>query len=234
MTAPNPRRYAFLGALFILTQAASRAILNAFGFALSRPVSAINGVLSIVVAAPAIWRAGAFELHRGPVVQFLGLATALSCTYALAVVASGTLYDLSVDGQYYHQAAIIAMHNGWDPLTQELPPAGENLWIEHYPQGAWSHAAVLYRVMGRIEPAKALNLLLLLASFGVCYDALRWLTGIGRPGRLLFGVFKSTAVRFQEFGLPYRKVPERLDLPCREHVRISHLDAYICKGHCVR
>ncbi|OGC69570.1 hypothetical protein A2415_03275 [candidate division WWE3 bacterium RIFOXYC1_FULL_39_7] len=70
-------------------------------------------------------------------------------------------YDTSWDGQGYHQTAVIALSQGWNPvreksisLKQELP---SQIFAEGYPSALWEIEATVYALTGRINSAKVAN-----------------------------------------------------------------------------
>jgi hypothetical protein len=80
-------------------------------------------------------------------------------------------YDVSFDGQLYHQDAILRLVRGWNPLLETGPSAHAKV-AEHYPKASWIIAASLQCATGNIETGKALNILLVVASFFVARRAL--------------------------------------------------------------
>jgi len=91
------------------------------------------------------------------VLGLLGLALSLSAFY----------YDLSWDGQWYHQTAILAIARDWNPLADPMHPFASNLklWVRHYAKGPWYMAAAIYDTTGHIELGKCINWLALAAMF---------------------------------------------------------------------
>jgi hypothetical protein len=91
------------------------------------------------------------------VLGLLGLALALSAFY----------YDLSWDGEWYHQTAILALARGWNPLADpmHLFAGSLKLWVRHYAKGPWYMAAAIYTTTGRIELGKCIDWLALAAAF---------------------------------------------------------------------
>ena len=86
--------------------------------------------------------------------------------FLCALVLSLFFYDTSCDGQYYHQEAIIALATGWNPLRDAVlsAPAFPD-FILYFPKAAWIVHATIYKAVGLIESGKAINLLLMAASF---------------------------------------------------------------------
>jgi len=82
---------------------------------------------------------------------------------ALGLAFSAFYFDLSWDGQWYHQTAIYALANDWNPLTRPLrsfaqPPNAE-LWVRHYPKGPWYAAAAIFDATGQVELGKCINVI---------------------------------------------------------------------------
>lgn len=94
--------------------------------------------------------------------------------FAAAAYAMGQIYDLSWDGQWYHQEGIIRLAQGWNPLTEFAAPDtyATELFLKSYAKGPWMLAASVYTLTGAIETGKAFNLVLILISGGVAYAAL--------------------------------------------------------------
>lgn len=87
---------------------------------------------------------------------------------ALAIVAAaagvaGWYFDLTFDGQWYHQTAILAIARDWNPLAEPMRefPSDLILWVRHYAKGPWYFAAAVYRTTGEIE-------------LGKCFDGIAW------------------------------------------------------------
>lgn len=90
--------------------------------------------------------------------------------YFLAIWVSFSFYDISWDGQEYHQETIFAIADeNWNPIRSYDPPAGTfpnlYMWVKHYPKASEILSSSIYTVTGRIESAKAFNLLFIACSF---------------------------------------------------------------------
>ena len=95
---------------------------------------------------------------------------------ALALAFGASFYDVSWDGQVYHQQAVLALAEGWNPLWQpplSVAARADNIWINHYPKAAWIGQAILFRASGSLEAAKGLQLLPLAAAALLVFAALR-------------------------------------------------------------
>lgn len=90
----------------------------------------------------------------------------------VSIKIAGSFYDLSYDGQSYHQETIIAFSQGWIPFSSKLSPEKNpdisyQKLLNSYPKGSELLEAVIYKTTHRIEEAKALILLLGLAAFSL-------------------------------------------------------------------
>lgn len=166
-------------------------VLNLIGatllFAVGGRLSPLTMAASACAAGPLLWRQLGGAAGIGRTSAFAGLLAGVTLTVAAALFISGIFYDLSYDGQNYHQEAVIALADGWNPLYDDLTGAVHSLWIAHYPKGPWINAAGLYRLTGDIEYGKAVNLLLLAASFALCYAVLAGLKRIGPKRAAVLG-----------------------------------------------
>ncbi|MCG7316675.1 hypothetical protein [Brevibacillus laterosporus] len=121
--------------------------------------------------------------------MFFSLLMGLGLIFGISWYTSTATYDLSWDGQTYHQEAIILLKNGWNPVhdqpllnitdAQKLDnSSGEDirtpfhLWINHYTKGPWMLDAVMYKLTDQIEGSKMFNFILLFASFFLCLAAI--------------------------------------------------------------
>ncbi len=103
-------------------------------------------------------------------------AGALAACVAFALAFGASFYDVSWDGQVYHQQAVLALAEGWNPLWQpplSVAARADNIWIDHYPKAAWIGQAILFRASGSLEAAKGLQLLPLTAAALLVFAALR-------------------------------------------------------------
>jgi hypothetical protein len=87
-------------------------------------------------------------------------------TLAVALAFSAWYFDLSFDGEWYHQAAIYAIARDWNPLADPMHGfiSHLELWVRHYAKGPWYVAAAIYNTTGLIEMGKCPALLAWAAS----------------------------------------------------------------------
>jgi len=85
------------------------------------------------------------------------------------IIVGISIYDISWDGQEYHQETIIQLKEGWNPyysiLNHNVP---YHYLINHYGKGAEIPQATIYAFTNKIQAGKATNILLLLASYFLC------------------------------------------------------------------
>lgn len=82
---------------------------------------------------------------------------------------SSTIIDSSFDGNWYHKEAVGLLKDGWNPLY-ENSNSFTYIYVDSYPKAAWIFAATLYYLTGNIESGKAINLLLIAATFLISYS----------------------------------------------------------------
>jgi hypothetical protein len=103
-----------------------------------------------------------------------GLALA---ALAGSLAVSAWYFDLSWDGQWYHQTAIYAIARDWNPLTDPMRSFFPHLelWVRHYAKGPWYVAAAIFTTTGQVELGKCTTLLAFAAvGLAVFAAALNW------------------------------------------------------------
>lgn len=117
-------------------------------------------------------------------IYLMGFSIALILVFSSMYISMNS-YDCSFDGQWYHQDAIIAMSDGWNPIwdfpISNADASGSNAnYINHYPKASWTIQAVIFRLTGNIEAGKSLHFfywfsfLLLLTNFLKSRFSLSW------------------------------------------------------------
>jgi len=75
---------------------------------------------------------------------------------ALALALSVFYFDLSWDGQYYHQLGVYTIADNWNPLTEPMqdftPPLNGS--VRYFAKGPWYVAAAIYKATGCFEAGK--------------------------------------------------------------------------------
>jgi len=104
----------------------------------------------------------------------LGLSVSLT---VLAIAVSAAFYDLSWDGQWYHQVGVYRIAKDWNPLKvpmQEFARHNQQ-WVRHYAKGPWYVGAAMMALFRHIEWGKFVTWITLDAAFlavlAACLDA---------------------------------------------------------------
>jgi hypothetical protein len=109
--------------------------------------------------------------------------------YLLSYFVAKSFYDISWDGQEYHQEIILQLvENKWNPYSERVPvevPFYMKLWVQHYPKGFETVAASLVVLTGQIETGKLFNILLLILSFSLSLGVILKYTKISFERSLL-------------------------------------------------
>lgn len=100
--------------------------------------------------------------HRLYITVFFVLAMVIS------VGISSAFYDVSWDGQVYHQKAVYSLANNWNPYKEKVG----DIWVDHYAKIPWLYAASIYKLVGHIEAGKTFNIAFILGSFMISSAAL--------------------------------------------------------------
>jgi hypothetical protein len=110
----------------------------------------------------------------------------------MALAISVLFFDLSWDGQWYHQVGIYHLERGWNPLTEPLREFVQHneRWVLHYAKGPWYTAAAAFKTFGYMESGKFLNWLAIDAMFmAVLATGLDW--GMRRTRALAIAILVS-------------------------------------------
>ena len=75
---------------------------------------------------------------------------------AVGLLMSAFYFDLSWDGQWYHQWGIYLIADDWNPLMGPMQDFTPQLHtsVRHFPKGPWYVAAAIYEATGNFEAGK--------------------------------------------------------------------------------
>jgi len=147
--------------------------------------------LALAVTMVAAWLMCSRYFPARRWLALMGILAVLAAVFLLGSYCSGKFYDLSCDGQAYHQEAIIQLANGWNPFHSQPLRIASGIWINHYTKGPWIAAASLYLLTGHIEQGKVFNILLIASSFLLCLSALSIHYKRGAPEPVLFSALAA-------------------------------------------
>lgn len=189
------------------------------GFTISKWQFPLACVFALVVN----YYAAKFFANDNKWIFFLKSSGAIIGWIVGLILFCGYFYDVSYDGQWYHQETVYQLKNGYDPVHQNLPvPADEitnndcPVWctgtdkpiyayskpgkpgpnlkyvaINHLSKGSEIIEAAVYSLTNRIETAKAVNGIILAASFFLCLSLLYKIDRISIPKKWLLAILFS-------------------------------------------
>lgn len=139
------------------------------GFVLNIPISPYHIILAFALTALfsigfSWYKFGPFQpdIFKNAALGLISLTLLLLSCGAIA----GHFYDVSFDGQWYHQGAIHLLMNGFNPIYQQAPEGYPGaLYIDHYPKAFEIVSAVIDAFTHHIEDGKLLNIFLMATAF---------------------------------------------------------------------
>ncbi len=115
-------------------------------------------------------------------IEFIKVTFVFIILVSLGLFMGMQFYDFSQDGQAYHQPAIIALANGWNPFheafVEKYSPfyknamKGNEIYVDHYTKATWMTSAAVFRLTGSIESGKLFNFLYMIAVFLITWNFL--------------------------------------------------------------
>ncbi len=166
-------------------------LVAALGFAAGLPIGRFHLAAALGLTAVVALALGALD-RTSPrrVLAALALGGAVLAGAALLAAAC---WDLSYDGQAYHQSGVSLLARGWNPLAGALPREAtvHRLWLEHYLRGPELAAAVAVAATGSLEGGKVFAIALVAAAALLTGTALR-LAG-ARPATAAAGAALAAA-----------------------------------------
>jgi len=161
--------------LFVTILFVSMGFLFDFPITLNHLYFSILSILGFIIAAYFLF---SFQ-HK--VMVFLLLAGLWIGSFYLSIEVSKSFFDLSYDGQAYHQEALIQLVRGWNPVYHQLSgPEANNMdrWLNHYSKGVWFYESVTFQVTQNIEAAKLFHFWLMMAAFSITLSFLLEIKGL--------------------------------------------------------
>ena len=151
------------------------------GFFFSVPITPYHLPISLFsLAAFAIASCFLFPF-RQKVVAFLLLSGLLIGSFYFSYEVSKSFYDISYDGQAYHQEALLQLVRGWNPVYHHLSGSEANnmdRWLNHYSKGVWFYESVILKATKNIEAAKLFHIWLMMAAFSITFSFLLGFRGL--------------------------------------------------------
>jgi hypothetical protein len=145
--------------------------------ALGQPMSPVVFVVGSLGAAAFLWWGVSRYFPNARLRVFVCVILGIAVLLTGFTYLSGMLYDVSADGQSYHQEMVVQLARGWNPFRKEVTGsdgAAEAIcyMVNHCTRGMETVAASVYEITPHIERCKVFNLQLIVASFCVTLCAL--------------------------------------------------------------
>ncbi|MCC7202798.1 MAG: hypothetical protein IT393_09105 [Nitrospirae bacterium] len=122
------------------------------------------GLLSLIGVLYWVWFTSKKYFPDKYLSMFIILITSFIALLLLSLYFSGKIYDLSPDGQTYHQEAIDRLANGWNPIWS-YEKNDIDARLTYYPKAPWIYEASIYKVTKYIEYAKVFNFPIMFSAF---------------------------------------------------------------------
>ncbi len=136
-------------------------------FFFGQSLTAVPMILSFGTTASFCFFAAKAYYPKNYFINGLLLVTTVAIIIIGCAYIAGRFYDLSYDGQWYHQDIILTLANGWNPIYHHLKRSDistANI-LNSYPKAAEILAASLYKFTGKIEFSKMFNIFLIVTAF---------------------------------------------------------------------
>jgi hypothetical protein len=146
---------------FLQLGAMASLLMGRFGFAFVAPITLVATLVG------GYWL-GRWEGLRGRACWWpVGVTLVL---VAGSLLISAFFYDLSFDGQWYHESGVIDIARNWNPLHDPMTTFASNqgdraTCLRYYAKGPWYDEATIFAASGKIELGKCINWLMLAAAF---------------------------------------------------------------------
>jgi hypothetical protein len=165
LTPKKRSDFFFLIGFFLINFVGIMLLLATFTFIAKQSLNRLHFPCAFLLSAIINW--GACRYYFKDNISVFWKSTILVIVLILiSLTIASYFYDISYDGQWYHQETLIQLKGGWNPIYQHLSEKIDvSLWLNHYAKGAEIPEAVVYVFFNRIETGKAVNIILLFASF---------------------------------------------------------------------
>jgi hypothetical protein len=172
----------------VLALGVALAALCNLGFVLGFPISPFQLPLGLALCLAALyWRCRNIIAPQSPLKLALAAFGLILALLAVGMFLAGQYYDMSYDGQCYHQSAILSLANGWNPLWEPYLP-WHGYPVQNYPKVSWYLAASVQGLMGSVELGKTFNYLFPAAVGVALFQFLGRLGHAPRSVRLLVSI----------------------------------------------
>jgi hypothetical protein len=174
----------FIGSYFIIFYG-SVLFISIAGYFLHYPMSLTSILVPSAISIIILWIFNQKQFAPISIKLFLLMILIIFLLFLISILISGMFYDLSFDGQWYHQLGVKRLIDGWNPIYQQhidqislSDPSGfAKTAVSRFPKGAWICSAALFQATKDLESCKAINFLLIIASIFLSFSALLTIPG---------------------------------------------------------
>lgn len=154
----------FHSSFFLLCFLSLILIISNVSFLFSFDITVFNIVGSLLISIYLM----VFLIKKSiDVIASIGVAFIIVIvSYYLAI----TYFDISYDGQGYHQETIYLLKNGWNPIYEDSHAFRS--WVNHYQKGNEIIQANIYLLTAKIEAGKMINVLFIYIAWINFFDFL--------------------------------------------------------------
>lgn len=142
-------------------------LVSSLGFMLGMTISTATIYLSLICTFIYGFMMTKFYFKQKTWQVFAKLCLLLILLFFSFMYSSGLFYDISYDGQVYHQEAVNQLVHDWNPFQHYLTKDQSHsaVLLNHYAKGPWIYEAALYTATGQMEQSKVFNFVLIIISF---------------------------------------------------------------------
>ncbi len=149
-------------------------VLTGITFALGGSISQIQFFLALI--STVIYSFFAAKVYYPKTVTTAAITLLLysSIIFVVCAITSSQFYDLSYDGQSYHQDIIIRLAEGWNPFYQHITNDQSRIAgiLNYYPKAAEIYSAAVFKITNSIEVSKLFQFFLMFTSFCFTFSVL--------------------------------------------------------------
>lgn len=166
MNRNNIFDYYLMLAFCILNMICLMLVFSALSFSLNRSLSWWHFPLSVCSSIFINYFSSKYYFGEDYKSNFYKTTVIILIIVLFSIIVGYSIYDISWDGQEYHQETIIQLKEGWNPFYSQLNShVPYSYLINHYGKGAEIPQATIYAFTNKVQAGKATNILLLLASY---------------------------------------------------------------------
>lgn len=150
-------------------------LLGSLGFVVGMPLTGVTIWLSAICTFVYGYVGTRFYFKEEASRIFPKLGVSVVVLFISFMYISGLFYDITYDGQVYHQEAVSKLADHWNPVHEYLTKERANsaILLNHYAKGPWIYEGALYTATRQLEQCKVFNFLLIIASFLLTFSAMR-------------------------------------------------------------